>query len=56
MLPGITGLWQIRGRSDLSFQEMMELDTYYIRSWSLKLDIQILLETPLVVLLGRGAY
>jgi lipopolysaccharide/colanic/teichoic acid biosynthesis glycosyltransferase len=56
VLPGITGLWQIRGRSDLSFQEMMELDTYYIRSWSLKLDIQILLETPLVVVLGRGAY
>ena len=54
--PGITGIWQIRGRSDLSFDQMVELDLDYIRNWSLALDIQILLETPLAVFSGRGAY
>jgi exopolysaccharide biosynthesis polyprenyl glycosylphosphotransferase len=56
VLPGITGLWQIRGRSDLSFEEMIELDVDYIRQWSLELDLRILLETPVVVITGRGAY
>jgi lipopolysaccharide/colanic/teichoic acid biosynthesis glycosyltransferase len=56
VLPGITGLWQIRGRSELSFEQMMELDLHYLRNWSLALDIQILLETPLAALGGRGAY
>jgi exopolysaccharide biosynthesis polyprenyl glycosylphosphotransferase len=56
VLPGITGLWQIRGRSDLSFEEMMELDTYYIRNWSLLLDLKILIATPAAVISGRGAY
>jgi len=55
-LPGITGLWQIRGRSDLEFEQMVELDVTYIQNWSLALDLRILLETPLVVLGGRGAY
>jgi lipopolysaccharide/colanic/teichoic acid biosynthesis glycosyltransferase len=54
--PGITGLWQVRGRSDVPFQQMMELDIEYIRTWSLRRDLAILLETPLVVLTGRGAY
>jgi exopolysaccharide biosynthesis polyprenyl glycosylphosphotransferase len=54
--PGITGLWQIRGRSDLSFAQMVELDLEYVRNWSLSLDISILLETPRAVFLGRGAY
>jgi len=54
--PGITGMWQIRGRSDLSFEQMVEFDLQYIRTWSLALDIQILLETPLAVFSGRGAY
>jgi exopolysaccharide biosynthesis polyprenyl glycosylphosphotransferase len=54
--PGITGIWQIRGRSDLSFEEMMAFDLDYIRNWSLGLDIRILLETPLAVFSGRGAY
>jgi exopolysaccharide biosynthesis polyprenyl glycosylphosphotransferase len=54
--PGITGIWQIRGRSDLSFEQMVEFDLDYIRSWSLGLDIRILLETPLAVFSGRGAY
>jgi len=54
--PGITCLWQIRGRGDLSFDKMMELDLEYVRNWSLTLDLEILLETPLAVLSGRGAY
>lgn len=54
--PGITGIWQIRGRSDLTFEQMVEFDLDYIRNWSLTLDIQILLETPLAVISGRGAY
>ena len=56
VLPGITGLWQIRGRSDVPFEKMIELDVEYIRDWSLALDLRILLETPLVVATGRGAY
>jgi exopolysaccharide biosynthesis polyprenyl glycosylphosphotransferase len=56
VLPGITGLWQVRGRSELAFTEMMKLDIDYIRDWSLLLDLKILLQTPLVVLTGRGAY
>jgi len=54
--PGITGLWQIMGRSDVSFAEMMELDLRYIRDWSLLTDLRILLATPGVVFGGRGAY
>lgn len=54
--PGITGIWQIRGRSNLSFEQMVEFDLDYIRNWSLGLDIRILLETPLAVFSGRGAY
>jgi lipopolysaccharide/colanic/teichoic acid biosynthesis glycosyltransferase len=56
VLPGLTGLWQIRGRSDLTFERMIELDVEYIRTWSLGLDLRILMETPLVVVTGRGAY
>jgi len=55
-LPGITCLWQIRGRSDLPFSKMVELDLEYVRNWSLGMDLEILLETPLAVLSGRGAY
>ena len=54
--PGITGLWQVRGRSDLPFDRMVELDLHYAREWSPILDMKILLETPLAVLAGRGAY
>lgn len=54
--PGITGLWQIRGRSDLSFAQMVELDLEYVRNRSLSLDISILLGTPRAVFLGKGAY
>jgi len=56
VLPGITGLWQVRGRGDVAFDRMMELDTEYIQKWSLILDFRILLETPLAVISARGAY
>jgi exopolysaccharide biosynthesis polyprenyl glycosylphosphotransferase len=56
VLPGITGLWQVRGRSETSFEEMTQLDIEYIRDWSLTLDLKILLETPVAVLTGKGAY
>ncbi|MBU3901055.1 sugar transferase [Patescibacteria group bacterium] len=51
--PGVTGLAQISGRSDIDFDEEVKLDTYYIENWSLWLDIKIILKTPLVVLFGR---
>jgi exopolysaccharide biosynthesis polyprenyl glycosylphosphotransferase len=54
--PGMTGLWQVSGRSNLSFDEMVLLDIYYIENWSLWLDLKILLRTIPQVLLGRGAY
>jgi exopolysaccharide biosynthesis polyprenyl glycosylphosphotransferase len=53
--PGITGLPQISGRSDLSFEEEVKLDTYYIENWSLLFDLTILLRTPLAVIRGRKA-
>ncbi len=54
--PGITGLWQISGRSELSFDEMVLLDVYYIENWSPALDLKIILATIPYVLSGRGAY
>jgi len=54
--PGITGLWQVRGRSELDFDEMVLMDLYYIENWSLGLDLQILLQTIPAVLFSRGAY
>ncbi len=54
--PGITGLWQVSGRSEVSFDEWVRLDAYYIENWSLWLDFQIFLKTILVVIKGRGAY
>jgi len=53
---GITGLWQISGRSELSFEEMARLDLYYIQNWSIEMDIKVLLKTIPTVLFGRGAY
>jgi exopolysaccharide biosynthesis polyprenyl glycosylphosphotransferase len=55
IMPGITCLWQISGRNDLSFKEWMDLDRRYIDTWSLWLDITILLKTIPVVILGKGA-
>jgi exopolysaccharide production protein ExoY len=54
-LPGITGLWQVNGRCDLSFEEMIRLDVEYIRRRSLALDLAILARTPPAVLSMRGA-
>jgi lipopolysaccharide/colanic/teichoic acid biosynthesis glycosyltransferase len=54
--PGITGLWQVSGRSDLSYEERVRLDMSYIRNWTIWLDLQILLQTIPVVLTKRGAY
>lgn len=54
--PGITGLWQVDGRSLTSFDEMVRLDIKYTKEWSLWLDIKILLKTPLAVLSAKGAY
>ncbi len=56
VLPGVTGLTQVSGRKDLSLDEMVRLDIYYIENWSPWLDLQILLKTVPAVLLGRGAY
>jgi lipopolysaccharide/colanic/teichoic acid biosynthesis glycosyltransferase len=54
--PGITGLWQVKGRSRVSFDDMVRLDLDYARRWSLGLDLKILLQTPRAVLFGDGAY
>ena len=54
--PGITGLWQIRGRSDLSFARLVKWDIWYINNWSFWLDLNILRQTIPVVLKGKGAY
>jgi exopolysaccharide biosynthesis polyprenyl glycosylphosphotransferase len=56
VLPGITGLWQISGRSNLSFDDLVRLDFYYLENWSLWMDISILVKTLPAVLAGRGAY
>ena len=54
--PGITGLWQVSGRSDISYDERVRLDMYYVRNWSIWLDLQLLFQTIPAVLKGRGAY
>jgi lipopolysaccharide/colanic/teichoic acid biosynthesis glycosyltransferase len=54
--PGITGLWQVRGRSKTTFDEMVRLDLQYSRMWSPMLDVKILLQTPRAVFTGDGAY
>ena len=56
VLPGLTGLTQVRGRKDLSLEEMVRLDIYYIENWSPILDLQILLKTIPAVFWGKGAY
>jgi exopolysaccharide biosynthesis polyprenyl glycosylphosphotransferase len=56
VLPGMTGLWQVSGRSDLSFDELVRLDFYYIETWSIWLDLVILVRTIPAVLFKRGAY
>jgi exopolysaccharide biosynthesis polyprenyl glycosylphosphotransferase len=54
--PGLTGLWQVSGRSDLDYARRIALDLYYIQNWSLLLDIKIILKTIPAVFFGKGAY
>lgn len=54
--PGITGLWQVSGRSDISYEERVRLDMHYIRNWSIWFDLQLLFQTIPAVLKRRGAY
>ncbi|MGH2982025.1 MAG: sugar transferase, partial [Solirubrobacterales bacterium] len=56
VLPGITGLWQVSGRSDLDFDDMVRLDFLYLERWSVLLDLVVLLKTVPAVLRRRGAY
>lgn len=54
--PGVTGPWQVAGRNSKSFDERVEMDSYYVRDWSVWLDVILLVRTVKVVLLSRGAY
>jgi lipopolysaccharide/colanic/teichoic acid biosynthesis glycosyltransferase len=54
--PGLTGLWQVNGRSHLTFDEYVRLDLYYIENWSLAYDLFIIAKTIPMVLASRGAY
>ncbi len=54
--PGLTGLWQLSGRSDLNYADRVQLDIRYIRTRSIWIDLRLLLKTPWAVITGRGAY
>ncbi len=54
--PGLTGYWQIQGRQEVSYDQRVEMDVYYVQHWSLLLDLKILAMTPLRVVRGSGAY
>jgi lipopolysaccharide/colanic/teichoic acid biosynthesis glycosyltransferase len=54
--PGATGLWVISGRSDLSYEDRVKLDIYYVENWSLWLDLKVLVKTAVTIMRGRGAY
>ena len=54
--PGITGLWQVNGRSDTTYDERVQMDSWYVRNWSVWLDVMLLWRTVKAVILGRGAY
>lgn len=53
---GITGLWQVSGRSDTSYEERIKLDLYYIQNWSISMELRVIFKTILKVFFGRGAY
>lgn len=53
--PGLTGLWQVSGRNDVSYEERIQMDLYYIHNWSITLDLKIIFQTIPAVLLGKGA-
>ncbi len=54
--PGITGLWQVSGRNDISYEDRVQLDVWYVRNWSIELDIIILVKTVVIVLMRKGSY
>jgi lipopolysaccharide/colanic/teichoic acid biosynthesis glycosyltransferase len=54
--PGLTGLWQVSGRNDLTYEERVNLDEYYVRNWSVWMDIYIIATTINAVMTGKGAY
>jgi undecaprenyl-phosphate galactose phosphotransferase len=54
--PGISGMWQVGGRNDIDYPERVQMDSWYVRNWSLWLDMVILLKTIKVVVAGKGAY
>ena len=54
--PGLTGFWQVQGRQEVTFEQRVQMDLFYVRNWSLGLDCKILLRTPWVVVRGVGAY
>ena len=56
VLPGITGMWQVSGRSDTTYPERVAMDTWYVRNWSVWIDIMYLFKTIKAVLTGKGAY
>jgi lipopolysaccharide/colanic/teichoic acid biosynthesis glycosyltransferase len=54
--PGLTGVWQVQGRTEVPFERRVEMDLFYVQNWSLRLDCKILLQTPFLVVRGVGAY
>ena len=54
--PGITGMWQVNGRSDTTYEERVQMDSWYVRNWSIWLDLSLLWKTFSVVLHHKGAY
>jgi lipopolysaccharide/colanic/teichoic acid biosynthesis glycosyltransferase len=54
--PGLTGLWQVSGRSDTNYRDRISYDTYYLQSWSVWLDLWIILKTFGSIIFGKGAY
>ena len=54
--PGLTGLWQVSGRSEMTLEQMLAMDEAYVRRWSILLDLRIMARTPLAVIRARGAY
>ncbi|HLW52696.1 MAG TPA: sugar transferase [Candidatus Angelobacter sp.] len=54
--PGLTGYWQVHGRQQVTYDQRVEMDLFYARNWSLLLDLQIMLKTPMRVIRGSGAY
>jgi lipopolysaccharide/colanic/teichoic acid biosynthesis glycosyltransferase len=54
--PGLTGYWQVQGRQEVSYQQRIEMDLFYVKNWSLAFDLRILMKTPFRVFRGAGAY